>query len=110
HLGHRFVGLQARLDLGGGDVLAGAADDLLLTTDEVEHAVVGLAHDVPGVEPAAPPRLLRRLGVLEIAREEPVTWTFRTGPAHEQLALDPALDLVVLIVDDARVESTVGTA
>src|SRR5262245_5437361 len=54
-LGNVGVGQQDRLDLGGGDVLAGAADDVLLAVDEVQHAVWAARDDVAGVEPAAAP-------------------------------------------------------
>ena len=62
--------LQQRLDLGGRDVLAGAADDVLLAVDEMQHAVGVLPHGVAGVEPAAAPGLRGRGLVLQIAGEK----------------------------------------
>src|SRR5207244_12089394 len=88
----------------GRDVLAGAADDVLLAIDEVEHVVDVLAHDVAGVEPAATPRLLGRPLVLEIAGEEAVARPPPPAPAHQQLALRPPRHLAVLPVGDPRPE------
>src|SRR5207245_2346402 len=84
--------------------LAGAADDVLLAIDEVEHAVDVLAHDVAGVEPAAAPRLLGRPLVLEIAGKEAVARPPRPAPAHQELALRPARHLAVLLVGDLRLQ------
>ena len=49
------------LDLGGGDVLAAAPDDVLHPPEEVEEAALVAARQVAGVEPAAAHRLLGRL-------------------------------------------------
>ena len=67
---HRRVLLQNALDLDGADVLAGAADDVLLAVDEMERTVSAAPHHVAGVEPAAGPGFRRRLRVLEIGAEE----------------------------------------
>src|SRR3989441_7045975 len=108
-LGHGLVGLEGRLHLGGGDVLARAPDDVLLAVDEIEHAVFGLPHDVARVEPAAAPRLLGRLRVLEVAREESPSGV-RAGAAHDEFALRPAGDLTVTLVHHPRLELPPGPA
>jgi hypothetical protein len=82
------------LDLGGGDVLAGASDDVLPALDEMEHAVGLLGDDVAGVEPPAAPGLRRRRLVLEIAAEEAEA-RIVAGPAHDELAGRAARDLDV---------------
>src|SRR5439155_25966471 len=98
-----------RLHLGGGDVLAGTPDDVLLAVDEVEHAVLGPPDDVARVEPAATPRLLGRLRVLEVAREEAPS-RIRPGAADDQLALPPMRDLTVTLVHHPRLELVEGSA
>src|SRR5256886_8798530 len=108
-LGHGRVGLEGRLHLGGGDVLARAPDDVLLAVDEIEHAVFGLPHDVARVEPAAAPRLLGRLRVLEVAREESPSGV-RAGAAHDEFARRPARDLAVTLVHHPRLELPPGPA
>src|SRR5207245_2642692 len=106
-LGHGLVGLEGRLHLGGGDVLARAPDDVLLAVDEIEHAVFGPPHDVARVEPAAAPRLLGRLRVLEVAREESPSGV-RAGAAHDEFARRPARDLAVTLVHHPRLELPPG--
>lgn len=69
-VGDPGVGEQQGLDLGGGDVFARAADDVLAAVHEMEHAIGAPAHDVAGVEPAAAPGLGRGLRVVEVAAEE----------------------------------------
>src|SRR5882672_2208782 len=61
---------ERRLDLERGDVLAGAADDVLQPVDEMQRAVVAAPRRVTGVEPAVAPRFGGGLVVLEIAGEE----------------------------------------
>src|SRR5262249_58477528 len=63
------VGEQLPLDPGGGDFLAGAADDVLLAVDEVQHAVAAAVDGIAGVEPAAAPGRLRGRLFLEVAGE-----------------------------------------
>src|SRR6185436_11593580 len=58
------------LDLERGDVLAGAADDVLQPVDEVQGAVFAAARRVAGVEPAVAPGVGGGLLVLQIAGEE----------------------------------------
>src|SRR5206468_168497 len=87
------------------DVFSGAPDDVLLPVDEGEHAVRVTPHDVARVEPAAAPRLFRRLGVLEVAGKEAMPWPLGPAPAHEQLAFDVRRDFLVLVVDDFRLEA-----
>src|SRR5215210_7182345 len=53
------------LDLGGGHVLAAPADDLLLAAEERVRAVVVLAHEVAGLQPAVRPE--HALGLLRHA-------------------------------------------
>src|SRR2546427_8753130 len=103
----RSVGLEGRFHLGGGDVLTGAPDDVLLAVHEVEHAALGLPHDVARVEPAAAPRLLGLLGVLEVAREESPARVW-PGAAHDQLAFGPARDLAVVLVHHPPLELAEG--
>src|SRR5438552_3041289 len=86
HPGHALMGLQTRLHLRGRDVLAGAADDVLLAVDEIEHAARIPADDVAGVEPAAPPRLFGCLRALQVAREETVAGSFGAAPSGEKVA------------------------
>src|SRR2546427_10327814 len=107
HLGHGLVSLEGRFHLRGGDVLTGAPDDVLLAVHEVEHAALGLPHDIARVEPAAAPRLLGLLGVLEVAREESPArgWP---GAAHDQLAFGPARDLAVVLVHHPPLELAEG--
>src|SRR5512145_3407539 len=75
---------KRRLDFQGGDVLAGAADDVLQAVDEVQRAVGPATHRVPGVEPAVAPRMLGRRVVLEVTGKEPAP-RIGAGVAHEQL-------------------------
>src|SRR6185369_69021 len=70
HLGDGGVLGERGLHLQRGDVLAGAADDVLDPVDEVELAVLGAAHRVAGVEPAAVPGLFGGGRILEVARKE----------------------------------------
>ena len=46
---------EGRFDFQRGDVLAGAADDVLAPVDEVQAAIRPAAHAVAGVEPATAP-------------------------------------------------------
>src|SRR4029079_17125598 len=57
------------LDLGRRDVLAAAADDVLLAADEVVEAALVAAGEVAGAEPALDQHLGRRLGLVEVAAE-----------------------------------------
>src|SRR5207249_2972627 len=99
------MGLEACLHLRGRDVLSRATDDVLLAVEKHEHPVRHLAHHVAGVKPVAAPRLLGRLGVLEIAGKEAVACPLRPTPAHEKLALGTSRDLFIAIVDHLRPES-----
>src|SRR5437867_4933910 len=110
HLGHGLVGLQTRLHLRGRDVLAGAADDVLLAVDEIEHAARMPADEVAGMEPAAPPRLFGCLRVLQVAREEAVAGAFGPAPADEELALAVRGQLLVALVDHAGPEAAMRPA
>src|SRR6266446_4081533 len=101
-----LVRLQHGFDLGGGDVLARAADDVLLTVHEDQHVVGHPARDVAGVKPAATPRLVGRLRVLEVAVKESVPRTFRSAPPDEQLALGSPRDLLITVVRHAGFEAT----
>src|SRR5437764_1061917 len=69
-----IVRLEDGFDFRRRDVFSGAPDDVLLPVDEGEHAVRVTPHDVARVEPAAAPRLFRRLGVLEVAGKEAMPW------------------------------------
>src|SRR2546428_705194 len=64
-----------------------------------------LAHGGARVEPAAAPRLRRRLGVLQIAGEEAVARALGAAPAHGQLALGAARRLAISVVHDARLQA-----
>ena len=77
-LAYRRVRGHDLLDLGRGDVLAPADDDVLLAADDREPAVVE-GGEVAGVEPAARDRGARLRGV-EVAGEE-------LRALHEQLAV-----------------------
>ena len=77
--------MQHALDLDRGDVLAAAADDVLLAVDEVQLAVGVAPHDVAGVEPAALPGCRRGLGVLQVFAEEAVA-RLGAGMPHQQFA------------------------
>ena len=67
---HRRMLVQHALDLDRRDVLAAAADHVLLAVDEVQVAVGVAPHDVAGVEPAAGPGLVGGRLVLQVAGEE----------------------------------------
>ncbi len=75
------VGLEDALDLGGGDVLAGADDHVLQPPHDGEPALVVEDAEVAGGEPAAtdgPPRL----GLVAVAHEQ-------LGAAEQHLARLP---------------------
>src|SRR5262245_40173643 len=67
------------LDLDGRDVLSTGDDDVLLAVAELDVAVGVPDTDVPRVEPAAPERLGRGVGLLEVALHDVVA-------AHDDLA------------------------
>ena len=73
------MGAQHRFDLGGGDVLAAAADDLLLAANEIEQAALVTPRHVAGMVPAAAIGLGGDLGAIEIADIE-------LGAADQRLA------------------------
>ena len=91
---------QHAFDFHGRDVLAAAADHVLLAVDEAQRAVGLAAHDVAGVEPAAFPGLVRRRGVLQVAGEETVA-RIVAGVAHQQLAGFARGGLDARVGDDA---------
>src|SRR5439155_27147459 len=64
---------------------------------------------VARVEPAAAPRRLGRLRVLEVDREESPSGV-RAGAAHDEFALRPAGDLTVTLVHHSRLELPEGPA
>src|SRR5262245_49974403 len=76
---------EGGFDLEGGDVLAGAADDVLAPVDEVQLPVRPAPHGVTGVEPAAAPGFLGGGFVLVVAREEAFP-RIRTFLPHQQFA------------------------
>src|SRR3989442_7830682 len=77
-------------DLQRGDVLAGAADDVLAPVDKVELSVIAAAHGIAGMEPAVAPRLLGRCGVLQVAGEEaaPRIFAFLTNQEFAAFRFD----------------------
>src|SRR5262249_48824774 len=86
---HRHLGDRGMLGERGfhpqrGDVLPGAADDVLDPVDEVELAVLAAAHRVAGVEPAAAPGFLGGSRVLQVAGEETAA-RIGTGLPDQQL-------------------------
>src|SRR5579872_2798748 len=107
-LRHLVMREEGRLDLGGGDVLAGAADDILLAIDEEDHPAFILARDIPGVEPAAAPGLRGRRPVLEITGKEPGAGQ-GSEAAHQKLARLAQGYLNLMIIDDPRFEIEPGT-
>ena len=66
------MAVEDGLDLDRGDVLAGAADHVLLAVDEVQVAVRIARHDIAGVQPAAVPRFSGRLRILQVLAEKTV--------------------------------------
>src|SRR5436190_2006947 len=108
HLAHRGVCEQHAFHLDAGDVLARAADDVLLAVEKEQAALGVLHHDVAGMQPAAAPRLPGRGLVLEVPREEaaPRIWTFR---AYQELAWLAARHVMATFVGDAHLERWPGT-
>src|SRR6266702_3147335 len=76
---------QFTLHLDGRDVLAGAADDVLLAVDQPQRAIGGPHDDVAGMEPATVPGARGRRFVLEIFAEEAVARVW-PGMTHQQFA------------------------
>ena len=76
---------QSAFHFDRGDVLAGAADNVLAPVDEMQRAVGAAADDVAGVEPAAGPGRGGRVRILQVFAEETKA---RIGPgvAHQQFA------------------------
>src|SRR4030095_11568479 len=109
YLRHGVVRLEASLNSRGRDVLPRATEDVLLAVEEHEHAVRHLTHDIAGVEPATAPRLLGRLGILEIAGEETVARALWPAPAHQQLAFGAVGDLAITLADHHGLEPTERT-
>ena len=94
HLGDLGVRGQDVLDLGAVDVLAAGDDHVLLAVDDVEVAVLVLAHQVAGVEPAArgtPPRSPRACSS---------TPSSPSGCGRRSRRPRPCGDVVHLLVDD----------
>src|SRR5204862_7016091 len=85
YLAARGMAGERRRDVGSGDVLAGAAEEVLAAIDEMQRAVRPPAHHVAGVEPAVAPGCGRRLGVLEVAGEEAAA-RIRPGLPHQELS------------------------
>jgi hypothetical protein len=108
-LRHLGMGEQHRLHLGGGNILAGAADDVLLAVDEVQHAVGSARDDVAGVEPPLPPGRLRRRRIVEIAREAAPARRCRRM-AHQHLAGLAVRHIAVVLVDDPHLDARHGAA
>ena len=77
--------VEHALDLDGRDVLAAAADHVLLAVDEEEVALRVAPHHVAGVEPAAGPGFARGRLVLQVAGEEVAPRVVARG-AHQQFA------------------------
>ena len=91
---------QHAFDFDGGDVLAAAADHVLLAIDEAKLAA-GVARDqVARVKPAARPCCRGRFGVLEVLAKETEPWV-RSGAPDEQFARRADGDVAACIVDDA---------
>ena len=65
HFGDRRAGVAGRLDLGGGDVLAAADDDVLLAVDDEQITVLVEIADVAGADVAVGGE--QRLGRLRVA-------------------------------------------
>src|SRR5207244_4711038 len=64
------VRAQDVLDLGRRDVLPGAADDVLPSSEEVEEAALVAAREIAALKPAVAHRLLGRLGAVEVAAHQ----------------------------------------
>ena len=97
HLLHQMMSLQYGLDLGRGDVLAGSADDVLLSVDEMESSIGLLTNRVPGMKPAAPPCMCGRLFVGKIVRKE-VAARRRFRMPYDHFAGQAGCDVPVLII------------
>ena len=95
------VGLDGVLDLLGGDVLAAAADDVLLAVDEIEKAVVVEASHVAGVEPAV------LEGLAGLVFEAPVAGG-DGGVAEDDLAGFASGQGVAVVVDDGDLVAEAG--
>eukprot|EP01022_Parablepharisma_sp_SALTPOND_P026277 TRINITY_DN6262_c0_g1_i7.p1 TRINITY_DN6262_c0_g1~~TRINITY_DN6262_c0_g1_i7.p1 ORF type:complete len:1136 (+),score=309.67 TRINITY_DN6262_c0_g1_i7:451-3858(+) len=90
-----LVGVKHRLDLGGADQLAPAADDFLFAAHEVDVAfIVAVAH-VAGVDPAVP------LGLGGLGRVAVVLQHHRRV-LDDDLALRVRGQLLVLLIHDAH--------
>ncbi len=96
---------ERRLHLERGDVLAGAADDVLQAVYEMQLPVGTAAHGVAGVEPAPAPRVLGRLRVLAVAGEESAPGV-RSGLSHQQFGIvgNPELEIFLRLSDAARAD------
>ena len=106
---HQRVGEQERLDLGGGNVLARAADDVLAPVHEAQHAAGIARDDVAGVKPAAAPRGLGGLGVVQVTAEEVLARRGRRM-AHPHLAGLAVGHLGARFVHHAHLQAGLGAA
>src|SRR5215467_7111410 len=97
-LSHLRVHSQAFLDFRRRDVLAGAADDVLLPVEEVKHTGLVAGHLVAGMEPATAPGVFSRLFVFEIARKETLARRSR-GMPHHQLSGLAVRDVPIVLID-----------
>src|SRR5581483_4381093 len=100
------MGIDGRLDLPRGDVLAAAPDAVLHPVDEEQEAVLVDPAAVARVEPEVPPGLDRVIGALVVAAEEREA---ALGP-RDDLAGDVRRAGLVVLVDDPDVVRRGGTA
>ena len=87
------MGAQHRLDLGGGDVLAAAADHVLLAPDEIHQTALVAADHVAGVIPAAAIGFRRYFRPAQITQVE-------IGAADQRLARRCLPARRVLVIDE----------
>ena len=73
HLRNRGMLGERGFDFERGDILAGAANDVLAPVEEMERSVRSAAHAISSMEPAVAPRLIGGHDVFQIAGEEAAT-------------------------------------
>ena len=98
-LGDCGMCLQGGFNFTGGDVFARTANDVLVTVDKVEHAVLILADRIASVEPVTSPRLGRCLLIFVVGREKAAAGVISTVP-YQQFTGVTYGNILVLFVHD----------